>query len=104
MKTANVVSYLRNPKRQSCCQCDAVQGNGLSQAVCFCTQVSERASGSSRAGLVAEPLVDGEGLLVAPLGLVVVTPQLGERAELVVAAGHAGLVAEPLVDGERLLV
>jgi hypothetical protein len=60
------------------------------------------ASGGAR--LVADALLDFEGLAVEGLGGVVVPPQLGQHAELVIAVGDAGLVAEALVDVQGLAV
>jgi hypothetical protein len=67
-------------------------------------EAGQLAAAGGGAGLVAELLVDGEGLLVAAFGLGVVASVLGQDAELVVAGGGAGLVAELLFDGEGLLV
>ena len=68
------------------------------------SQKPELTGGGGGAGLVAEPLLDVQGLPVPAFGLRVVAPTLRQHAELVVAAGGAGLVAEPLLDLQGLPV
>ena len=52
-------------------------------------QDAQLAVGVGEAGLVAEPLIDGQGLLVVPGGLVVVPAGPGEDPELVYPGGAA---------------
>src|SRR5664279_3987688 len=68
------------------------------------SQDPELTGGGGGAGLVAEPLLDLQGLSVEVFGLRVVAPVLPQDAQLAIAGGGAGLVAEPLVDLQGLSV
>ena len=59
---------------------------------------------ASHARLLAQALLDLQGLAVAALCLPVVAAGLGEAAELVVAASHARLLAQALLDLQGLAV
>src|SRR5262249_9187887 len=101
-KRLDVPCGFRNPecephRQRLYLQRDRLDGSFLGNA-----EPADLAHGGGDAGLVTEPLVDGEGLGVAALGFRVVPAVLGEHAELVVAGGDAGLVTEPPVDGEGL--
>ena len=67
-------------------------------------QVGQGGVAGGDADLVAEPLVDFQGPAVEGLGGVVVSPVLGQPAELAIARGHARLVTRPLADLQGLAV
>jgi hypothetical protein len=67
-----------------------------------CGKDAELAEGLSQAGLVAELLMDGQGLAVPGLGVIRTASQVRHCAQLKVHAGDAGLVAKILLDGQSL--